>query len=99
MMFVGATELSSVRVINSQNSRLGELEVQLLSDGAWTSVYLKKDIQSEAEINAEWPDRRVSALRLIVHSSYRNGTPSSSAEIEEVLFPENITSISTGDVK
>lgn len=94
--FAAATQLSSVRVVNPANSRLGELDVQLLSDGVWTTVYSKKDLQNETEINAEWRDREASAVRLIVNSSYRNGSKSSSDEIEEVVFPENSTSLLAG---
>jgi hypothetical protein len=89
--FAAATQLGSLRVVRSANSRLGELEVQVSLDGAWTTVYSKKDIQNEPEINAEWPDRETSAVRLI----FRSGNPTS-AEIEEVIFPENKTSFLTG---
>ena len=91
--FAAATLLGSVRVVNTANSRLGELEVQVLSGGVWATVYSKKDLQNEIEINAEWPDSEASAIRLIVNSSYRNGNQNPSVEIEEVIFPENKTSI------
>jgi F5/8 type C domain len=97
--FAAATQLGSVRVVNPANSRLGELDVQVLSDSTWTTVYSKKDLQDEAEINAEWSDRDASAVRLIVNSSYRNGSPSSSDEIEEVVFPENKAIVLLGDQK
>jgi hypothetical protein len=66
--FAAPTQLGSIRVINSGNSRLGELDVEVMSDGAWTEVYMKKDLQNESEINAEWSERETSAVRLIVRS-------------------------------
>ncbi len=99
IQFAKVTQLASVRVVNPANSRLGELAVQVLSDGTWTTVYSKEGLQNEAEINAEWSDRDAAAVRLIVNSSYRNGSPSSSDEIEEVVFPENKTIVLIGAQK
>src|SRR5262249_39499550 len=99
IQFAAATQLGSVRVVNPPHSRIGKLDVQVLSDGAWITVFSKTDLQDEAEVNAEWPEREASGLRLIIHSSYRDGNPSASDEIEEVIFPENKTSISAGRSK
>ncbi len=38
----GDNSARSVRVVNPANSRLGELDVQVLSDGVWTTVYSQK---------------------------------------------------------
>ena len=81
--------LSSIRIRTHADRRIGELEVRLLSDRKWKSVFNQQHLQNAEVINARWPDTTVSAVQLVIKSSFQNGVPTGGAAIEEIEFPEN----------
>jgi hypothetical protein len=84
-----STTLSSIRIHNPSDRRIGAIEVSVFSTGSWKTVFDKDHLESEAIIDARWADVTAKAVQVVIKSSFHNGAPIDGAAIQRIEFPEN----------
>lgn len=90
--FAAAVPLSELSVVlaptERSTSRIGSLEVQLADEhGAYQTVWVGRGLETYPAIDARWPQRIATGIKLVVHEQLDTNGPTSLAGIEEVVLP------------